>query len=64
MNTCGLLCHVAVVCSGVFLMLHKISGVTIGMIVAFVSYSSIFSSMLTGISQFISFLQSAITAAG
>ena len=64
MNACGLLCNVAVVCAGVFLMLHNISGITIGIIIAFTAYSSIFSSMLSNISQFISFLQPAIAAAG
>ncbi len=61
MNAGGLFCHVAVVCSGVFLMLNNISGVTIGVIVAFVNYSGIFSSMLTSISQFISSLQPAVS---
>lgn len=60
MNAGGLFCHVAVVCSGVFLMLNNISSVTIGVIVAFVNYSGIFSSMLTSISQFISSLQPAV----
>ena len=61
MNAGGLFCHVAVVCSGVFLMLNNVSGVTIGVIVAFVNYSGIFSSMLTSISQFISSLQPAVS---
>ena len=64
MNTCGLLCHVAVACTGVFLMLQGYSGVTIGMIVAFTAYSSVFSSMLSNMSNFIAFLQPAIAAAG
>ncbi len=64
MNAGGLFCHVAVVCSGVFLMLHNASGVTIGVIVAFVNYSGIFSSVLTSISQFISSLQPAFSATG
>ncbi len=64
MNAGGLFCHVAVVCSGVFLMLHNVSGVTIGVIVAFVNYSGIFSSVLTSISQFISSLQPAFSATG
>lgn len=62
MNMGGLLCNVAVVCSGVFLMLHNVSGITIGVIVAFTTYSAIFSSMLTSISQFISSLQPAVAA--
>lgn len=64
MNAGGLFCYVAVVCSGVFLMLNNVSGVTIGVIVAFVNYSGIFSSVLTSISQFISSLQPAFSATG
>ena len=62
MNAGGLFCHVAVACSGVFLMLENVSGVTIGVIVAFVTYSGIFSSVLTSIAQFISSLQPAVAA--
>ena len=62
MNAGGLFCNVAVVCAGVFLMIHSAGGVTVGVIVAFVTYSNIFSSMLTSISQFISSLQPAVSA--
>jgi ATP-binding cassette subfamily B protein len=62
MNVGGQFCNVAVVFAGVFLMLRGISGVTIGMIIAFVSYSQIFSSMLSNISQFIASLQPALAA--
>lgn len=62
MNVGGQFCNVAVVFAGVFLMLRGISGVTIGMIIAFVSYSQIFSMMLSNISQFIASLQPALAA--
>lgn len=64
MTACGLFCHVAVVCSGVFLMLQGYSGITIGMIVAFTSYSNIFSGMLSNISTCLGFFQPAIAATG
>ena len=62
MNVGGQFSNVAVVLAGAFLMLHHHSGITIGMIVAFVSYSRIFASMLTNLSQCISSLQPAIAA--
>lgn len=58
----GQLSNIAVVFTGAFLMIHNISGVTIGTIVAFLSYSQIFSRMLSNISQFISSLQPAVAA--
>lgn len=62
MNVGGQFCNVAVVFAGAFLMLKGMSGATIGMIVAFVSYSQIFSTMLSNISQFIASLQPALAA--
>ena len=64
MNVGGQLCYVAVMFAGTFLMLRNISGVTIGAIVAFVSYSRLFSSQLSNISQFIASLQPAVAATG
>lgn len=62
MTICGQFGNVAVVLAGAFLMLHHHEGITIGMIVAFVSYSRIFSSMLSTISQCLSSLQPALAA--
>ena len=64
MNAGGLFCNVAVAFAGAYLMLHNMSGVTIGVIVAFATYAGIFSSMLSSISQFISSLQPAVSATG
>lgn len=64
MSVCGQFCYVAVVFAGTFLMLRNVSGVTIGAIVAFVSYSRLFSSQLSNISQFIASLQPAVAATG
>ena len=45
------------------LILSKSEGVTLGVMVAFMTYSNMFSQMLSNISQFISFLQPAIASA-
>lgn len=62
MTVGGQVGYVAVLCSGAFLVLHDFSGVTVGVIVAFVAYSQIFSSRLSSISQFIASLQPAVAA--
>ena len=64
MNAGGLFCNVALVFSGAFLLLGTNSGITIGVIAAFLAYSGIFSSMLSNISNSISALQPAIAAIG
>lgn len=62
MNVGGQVSYVAVVCTGAFLVLGNMGGVTVGVIVAFVAYSQIFSSRLAGISQFVASLQPAVAA--
>ena len=64
MSVGGQFCYVAVVFAGTALMLRNSGGVTIGAIVAFLSYARLFSSLLSNISQFIASLQPAISATG
>ncbi|MBQ6772761.1 MAG: ABC transporter ATP-binding protein [Synergistaceae bacterium] len=63
MTAGGLIAQFLIVFVTSNLILSKSEGVTLGVMVAFMTYSNIFSQMLINISQFISFLQPAMASA-